>query len=97
MTRLTCISLTNIISHFPGAFVEGLEYASDKKAEVVGKPEKKFFHEAVSDLGSEPKRTVMIGDVSCNVMYLSMSSDGFMGLPSCMIFKIRGQANYYNI
>lgn len=46
----------------PGAFVEGLEYASDKKAEVVGKPEKKFFHEAVSDLGSEPKRTVMIGD-----------------------------------
>ena len=72
MTGLTPIA--NIISHsHPGPFVEGLEYASDKKAEVVGKPEKKFFLEAISDLGSEPKRTIMIGDVSHNIVYLSMS------------------------
>ena len=46
----------------PGGFVTGLEYATDTKAEVVGKPEQMFFLQAIEDLGVDPKNTVMIGD-----------------------------------
>ena len=41
-----------------------LEYATDTKATVVGKPEKTFFLEALRGTGCEPEETVMIGDVS---------------------------------
>ena len=41
-----------------------LEYATDRKAEVVGKPEKTFFLSAVSEFNCEPHNCVMIGDVS---------------------------------
>lgn len=41
-----------------------LEYATDTKATVVGKPEKTFFLEALRGTGYEPEDTVMIGDVS---------------------------------
>lgn len=46
----------------PGPFVTGLEYATDCKATVVGKPEKTFFTQALSDLGCRPDEAVMIGD-----------------------------------
>lgn len=46
----------------PGPFVTGLEYATDCKATVVGKPEKTFFTQALSDLGCIPSEAVMIGD-----------------------------------
>ncbi|XP_063336898.1 haloacid dehalogenase-like hydrolase domain-containing protein 2 isoform X3 [Pelmatolapia mariae] len=46
----------------PGPFVTGLEYATDCKATVVGKPEKTFFTQALSDLGCSPSEAVMIGD-----------------------------------
>ncbi|XP_013408595.1 haloacid dehalogenase-like hydrolase domain-containing protein 2 [Lingula anatina] len=46
----------------PGGFVEALEYASGVKAEVVGKPEKTFFLEALRDLKCSPQNAVMIGD-----------------------------------
>ncbi|XP_061590368.1 haloacid dehalogenase-like hydrolase domain-containing protein 2 [Cololabis saira] len=46
----------------PGPFVAGLEYATDCKATVVGKPEKTFFAQALSDLGCSPSDAVMIGD-----------------------------------
>ncbi|XP_053266991.1 haloacid dehalogenase-like hydrolase domain-containing protein 2 [Pleuronectes platessa] len=46
----------------PGAFVTGLEYATDCKATVVGKPEKTFFTQALHDLGCSPDEAVMIGD-----------------------------------
>uniref|UniRef100_H2M8R5 Haloacid dehalogenase-like hydrolase domain-containing protein 2 n=1 Tax=Oryzias latipes TaxID=8090 RepID=H2M8R5_ORYLA len=46
----------------PGPFVTGLEYATDRKASVVGKPEKTFFMQALSDLGCSPSEAVMIGD-----------------------------------
>ncbi|XP_062410175.1 haloacid dehalogenase-like hydrolase domain-containing protein 2 [Sardina pilchardus] len=46
----------------PGPFVTGLEYATDTKATVVGKPERTFFLEALRDLDCSPDEAVMIGD-----------------------------------
>ncbi|KAK1884364.1 Haloacid dehalogenase-like hydrolase domain containing protein 2 [Dissostichus eleginoides] len=46
----------------PGPFVAGLEFAADCRATVVGKPEKRFFTQALSDLGCSPTEAVMIGD-----------------------------------
>ncbi|XP_068190298.1 haloacid dehalogenase-like hydrolase domain-containing protein 2 isoform X2 [Antennarius striatus] len=46
----------------PGPFVTGLEFATDCKATIVGKPEKTFFVQALSDLGCSPDEAVMIGD-----------------------------------
>ncbi|XP_057338610.1 haloacid dehalogenase-like hydrolase domain-containing protein 2 [Microplitis mediator] len=44
----------------PGAFIKGLEYAANVKAEVVGKPTDKFFTAALG--GISPSEAVMIGD-----------------------------------
>ncbi|XP_017880172.1 haloacid dehalogenase-like hydrolase domain-containing protein 2 [Ceratina calcarata] len=44
----------------PGAFVTGLEYSANVKAEVVGKPAAEFFKAALFDV--PPEDTVMIGD-----------------------------------
>ncbi|XP_053557061.1 haloacid dehalogenase-like hydrolase domain-containing protein 2 [Bombina bombina] len=46
----------------PGPFVTGLEYATDTKATVVGKPEKTFFLEALRSTGCKPEEALMIGD-----------------------------------
>ncbi|XP_029436326.1 haloacid dehalogenase-like hydrolase domain-containing protein 2 isoform X2 [Rhinatrema bivittatum] len=46
----------------PGPFVTGLEYATDTKATVVGKPERTFFLEALRSTGCTPEEAVMIGD-----------------------------------
>jgi HAD superfamily hydrolase (TIGR01458 family) len=45
-----------------GGFVACLEYASNRKAHVLGKPSPDFFRLAVSDMGLLPANTVMIGD-----------------------------------
>lgn len=45
----------------PGPFVKGLEYATNVKAEVVGKPTPEFFKAALGDV--KPEEAVMIGDV----------------------------------
>ncbi|TKR61003.1 hypothetical protein L596_028175 [Steinernema carpocapsae] len=44
----------------PGPFVRALEYATDKQAFVVGKPEKAFFESAMESL--DVSEAVMIGD-----------------------------------
>ncbi|EZA52288.1 haloacid dehalogenase-like hydrolase domain-containing protein 2 [Ooceraea biroi] len=44
----------------PGAFIKGLEYSSNTKAEVVGKPTMGFFQAALG--GTDPVQAVMIGD-----------------------------------
>lgn len=44
----------------PGAFIAGLEYSANVKAEVVGKPTAEFFKTALGDIPSE--EAVMIGD-----------------------------------
>uniref|UniRef100_A0A8C6HI38 Haloacid dehalogenase-like hydrolase domain-containing protein 2 n=1 Tax=Mus spicilegus TaxID=10103 RepID=A0A8C6HI38_MUSSI len=46
----------------PGPFVTALEYATDTKAMVVGKPEKTFFLEALRDADCAPEEAIMIGD-----------------------------------
>lgn len=52
--KLTIIGLLKkMAQHFPsGCFVTGLEYSADVKAEVVGKPEDKFFKSALEKLNS---------------------------------------------
>ncbi|XP_051168318.1 haloacid dehalogenase-like hydrolase domain-containing protein 2 [Leptopilina boulardi] len=44
----------------PGAFVKGLEYATNIKAEVIGKPTAEFFRAALQDI--LPEEAIMIGD-----------------------------------
>ena len=48
----------------PGPFVTALEFATDIKAEVVGKPQASFFRQALSEIGCDAQSAVMIGDVS---------------------------------
>ena len=75
----------NILFYFDsGPFVTGLEYATDRKAEVVGKPERRFFVDAIKDLDCDVHQTVMIGDVRVFtsrrihslIMFLSMLIHG---------------------
>jgi len=45
-----------------GAYSAALEYASGREAVVVGKPAREFFTAALSELGSGPENTMMVGD-----------------------------------
>ena len=45
-----------------GPFIQALEYAADVKAQIIGKPDTRFFHEAVSSLNVRPDEVLMIGD-----------------------------------
>jgi HAD superfamily hydrolase (TIGR01458 family) len=45
-----------------GAFVRALEYAADRTAVVVGKPDPAFYGSAVEALGVEADQVLMIGD-----------------------------------
>lgn len=45
-----------------GAFVTGLEYASNTKAMLMGKPSQHFFNMAVDALRMKPSEVMMIGD-----------------------------------
>jgi HAD superfamily hydrolase (TIGR01458 family) len=45
-----------------GPFVAALEYATGKRAELMGKPSPEFFKMALDDLGKGPKEAAMIGD-----------------------------------
>jgi ribonucleotide monophosphatase NagD (HAD superfamily) len=45
-----------------GPYVAALEYATGKKAELMGKPSPKFFQMALDDLGIGAENAAMIGD-----------------------------------
>ena len=45
-----------------GGFVAALEYASGKKAHVIGKPSREFYRLACESMGAAPEAAVMIGD-----------------------------------
>ena len=45
-----------------GAFVAGLEYAAETRAEVVGKPTAAYFEAALAELEATPGEAVMVGD-----------------------------------
>ena len=62
-----------------------LEYATDTKAMVVGKPEKTFFLEALRDADCAPEEAVMIGDVSTRPKEMSCSSLPVHG--QCVLVK----------
>jgi HAD superfamily hydrolase (TIGR01458 family) len=50
------------ISLDAGPFVAALEYASGKRASVVGKPERDFFRLALEDIGLAAHEVAMVGD-----------------------------------
>jgi len=45
-----------------GPFVKAIEYASNKKSILMGKPEKNFFDLAIKDMNIEKDNVLMIGD-----------------------------------
>jgi HAD superfamily hydrolase (TIGR01458 family) len=45
-----------------GAFTSALEFASGRKAIIMGKPSKTFFLQAVNKLGCQAEQAIMIGD-----------------------------------
>ena len=45
-----------------GPFVAALEFASGKRATVVGKPQKEFFGVALEEMGLEADEVAMVGD-----------------------------------
>lgn len=45
-----------------GSFMAGLEYATGRKARVLGKPAIEFFHAALAEIGCRPEEAVMVGD-----------------------------------
>ena len=46
-----------------GAFVSGLEYSCNVKAESLGKPNSHFFLSSIQEFNVKPEECVMIGDV----------------------------------
>ncbi|KAM4709052.1 haloacid dehalogenase-like hydrolase domain-containing protein 2 isoform 1-T2 [Discoglossus pictus] len=63
----------------PGPFVTALEYATDTRATVVGKPEKTFFLEALRSTGCHPEESVMIGD-DCRDDVGGAQNTGMLGI-----------------
>ena len=45
-----------------GPFVTALEFATGKKATIIGKPSKAFFDRALDEIGLRPGQVAMIGD-----------------------------------
>ena len=58
-----------------GAFVAALEFATNKKARIVGKPNKRFFQSALSHMGLDSKDVVMFGDDLINDIYGAQQLD----------------------
>ena len=46
-----------------------LEYSSNAKAEIVGKPNKQFFLSSIEDFKLKPEECIMIGDVILFSLY----------------------------
>ncbi len=62
-----------------GAFVKMFEYASGKKAIVVGKPRKEFFEMAIVGTNSKPTETAIVGD-DINTDILGAKNFGAIGI-----------------
>jgi HAD superfamily hydrolase (TIGR01458 family) len=63
-----------------GPFVQALEFATGKKATIVGKPSKTFFELALRDMGLLANETAMIGDDILTDIYgaCSMGMQGIL-------------------
>jgi len=64
-----------------GGFVAALEFATGKKAHIVGKPNKAFFQCAMSDLRLPPEKLVMIGDD----LYNDIQGAQQLGIPGILV------------
>ena len=71
-----------------GAFVKALEFASSRKAIVMGKPEKNFFNLAIEDMNLKNTEVMMIGD--------DILSD-ILGAKNNGIFSIQVKTGKYQI
>lgn len=58
----TFLDMDDKLSLDAGAFVAALEFASRRKALVLGKPSPEFFHIAAASMNCLPEDTVMVGD-----------------------------------
>ena len=56
------VVVASVAAERSGPFVAALEYASEKRAVVVGKPEESFFRIALEDMGLEASEVAMVGD-----------------------------------
>jgi HAD superfamily hydrolase (TIGR01458 family) len=45
-----------------GGFIDALEYASNTKARIIGKPSRDFFRIALNTMGLQPEETAIVGD-----------------------------------
>lgn len=45
-----------------GAFVTGIEYATNVKAKIFGKPDRNFFNTVINSTGVSPESILMVGD-----------------------------------
>ena len=45
-----------------GAFIDGLEYATNTKATIIGKPSLDFFSAVLCDMQLKPEQVLMVGD-----------------------------------
>jgi ribonucleotide monophosphatase NagD (HAD superfamily) len=62
-----------------GPFVAALEYASGKRASVVGKPERDFFRLALEDIRLEANEVAMVGD-DAEADVIGAKRAGLMGI-----------------
>lgn len=69
----------------PGPFVTALEFASDVKAEVIGKPQPTFFAHALEEMKCDPQSTVMIGDVSYISNTFTVNTEFSLLLSNCWL------------
>ena len=69
--------LVSCLALGPGPFATALEYAASTTATIVGKPEPSFFQEALKDMQVEPENAILIGDVSCEVVFVLNGALGF--------------------
>lgn len=63
----------------PGFFTRGFEYATGKKATIIGKPNSYFFNSAIPD-NIAPHECCMIGDVSVFLLCRLARYNFFVGL-----------------
>lgn len=64
-----------------GPFVQALEFASGKKATIVGKPSKTFFELALHDMGLRANEAAMIGDD----IFTDIGGAGSIGMRSILV------------
>jgi len=71
----------------PGFTVKGLEYVTNRQAELVGKPSKFMFEQAIGQLGLSPGKVLTVGDKLEQDIY------GGHAVGTCTCLVLSGAAN----